>query len=306
MSTARESIGIVGAGLMGRGMALNLIKAGYPVTLYLRRERPEIARLVELGAASTNDLSALAAACEVLILCVDSAETVRAVVAGLLPGLRQGQLIIDSTTSNPGVSRQVAAMLKEKGVDYADAPVTGGPVEAEAGRLGAIVGCDEESFARVERIVSNYSVSAQRVGAVGTGHTAKLLNNFVTQGAVVLLAEAYGRARESGVDWRALYALMSAGAARSGTLEKTVKPALEGNFDGNRFAIRNSRKDITYFCELAAGSARGPSALAEAIREVLDGAVAAGLGDRYVSALLDPQVKLTLPRNDGSRRENTE
>ncbi len=292
MISESERIGFVGAGLMGRGMAQNLLKAGYPVTLYVHQSREGLDRLLDLGAAETNDLSEIARDSDVIVLCVDRAETVRKVVSGLLPGLRRGQLIIDSTTSNPDVSKVIAAALKERGVDYADVPVTGGPVEAEAGRLGAIVGCEETSFARVEKIVSHYSASVQRVGAIGSGHFAKLLNNFVTQGAVVLLAEAYGRAKENGVDWRALYTLMAAGAARSGTLEKMVKPALDGNFDGSRFAIRNAHKDLGYFCELAKNSERGVSPLGEAIHHVFDGAVEAGLGDRYVGALLEPATKI--------------
>jgi 3-hydroxyisobutyrate dehydrogenase-like beta-hydroxyacid dehydrogenase len=291
-----ERIGLVGAGLMGRGIARNLIKAGHPLTFHVRRERAETAALIELGASQTKDLLALAADSEVIVLCVDHADTVRTVTAGLWPGLRAGQLVIDATTSKPEVSREVAAMLEKIGVDYADVPMTGGPVEAEAGRVGSIVGCEAASFARIEKIVSCYSASVQRVGGVGTGHTAKLLNNFVSQGAVVLLAEAYGRARDAGVDWRALYALMSAGAARSGTLEKMVKPALDGNYDGSKFSIRNSHKDLSYFCELAAASERGPSALAEAIRHVLDGAIAENLGDRYVGVLLDPEASSALLR----------
>jgi len=285
-----ESIGFIGAGLMGRGMALNLLRAGHAVTLYVHRHREGVDELLALGANETSDLAALAAGVEVVVLCVDTADTVRAVTKAMLPAMRAGQLVIDATTSNPEVSKKIAATLKQHGVDYADAPVTGGPPEATAGRLGTIVGCDAASFARVERIVARYAVSVQRVGEVGSGHLAKLLNNFVTQGTAALLAEAYARARENGVDWHALYALMSAGAARSGTLEKTVKPALEGNFDGSRFAIRNARKDLAYFCALARTSARGSSELGEAVHRILDSAVVAGHGERYTSALLDPDL----------------
>ena len=105
-----------------------------------------------------------------------------------------------------------------------------------------------------------------------------------------LLVEAYCRARDSVVDWKAFYSVMETGAARSGTLEKMVKPALEGDFDGSRFSLKNALKDYRYFCELAEESPRGPSPLANQIRSILKEAVDAGYGDRYVSALLDPQV----------------
>ncbi len=284
----RQRIGFVGAGMMGRGMAKNLLKAGYALTLFIHRKRDGIAALIALGARETQDLAELAGSSEAIVVCVDNAESVRGVVAGLLPALRAGQLLIDATTSDPEVTREIAATLRVRGVIYADCPVTGGPLQAEAGALGSIVGCDAEDFARVQTIVANYSKTVQRIGEVGTGHYAKLLNNFVTQGTAVLLAEAYSRARDNGVDWRALYAVMEAGAARSGTLEKMVKPALDGNFDGTQFSIRNAHKDVGYFRRLAESSARGPSAMAAGIHGVLERALAEGLGERYVSALLQP------------------
>lgn len=287
--TDSQSIGFVGVGLMGRGMALNLLKAGHPVTLYVHRNREGIDRLIELGAAETSDLHELARRSDILILCVNNAQTVRKVTDRLLPALRAGHLLIDATTSDPATTREISSTLQKYGVDYADAPVTGGPPEAEAACLGSLVGCDAATFSRVERIVSAYSKVVQRIGGIGTGHHAKLLNNFVTQGTVALLAEAYSRARDNDVDWHALYSVMQAGAARSGTLEKMVKPALDGDFDGSRFTIRNAFKDLGYFCELAAASERGSSDLAEAIRNVFEDAVSAGGGDRYVGALLDPQ-----------------
>ena len=288
---AGESIGFVGAGLMGRGMALNLLRAGHPVTLYVRRQRAELGPLLALGAEQTGELGALAAQTQVIILCVDNAQTVSSVVDSLLPALRTGQLLIDATTSDPVVTREVAAKLHRQGVDYADAPVTGGPLQAAAGTLGALVGCAESSFPRIREIVASYAKTVQRIGEVGSGHYAKLLNNFVTQGTTALLAEAYCRARDNGVDWRALYAVMEAGAARSGTLEKMVKPALDGDFDGSQFSVRNALKDLGYFCRQAADSARGASPLAEEIRRVFAQAAAAGLADRYVSALLDPDTQ---------------
>ena len=290
MSTS-ERIGLVGAGLMGSGMAINLLKSGHPLTLYVRRQRADLEPLLALGAGQTDDLGTLARQSEVIILCVDNAETVRVVVNTLSPALRAGQLLIDATTSDPAVTREIAEKLRAQGIDYADAPVTGGPVQAQAGTLGSLVGCTDACFPRIQEIVSSYSNTVQRIGGVGTGHYAKLLNNFVTQGTTALLAEAYGRARDNGVDWHALYSVMNAGAARSGTLEKMVKPALDGNFDGSQFSIRNALKDLSYFCRLAAGSERGSSPLAEEIRSVFAKAVAADLGDRYVSALLDPNTR---------------
>ena len=131
---------------------------------------------------------------------------------------------------------------------------------------------------------------AAALGDIGR-HFSDTDPQFKGADSAVLLAEAYSRARDNGVDWRALYAVMEAGAARSGTLEKMVKPALDGDFDGSQFSLRNALKDLSYYCRLAAASERGASPLAEGIRNVFADAVAADLGDRYVSALLDPDLK---------------
>ncbi len=286
----KERIGFVGVGLMGTGMALRLVAAGHPLAVHVHNRRDGVETLLRRGATETRDLAALAQAADVVILCVSNAVVVRSVVDGLRPGLRPGQLVIDATTSDPQVTRSLAVELRAGDVRFADAPVTGGPAQAEAGALGSLVGCDEDDFAAVQRIVGCYSKVVQRLGAVGSGHCAKLLNNFVTQGTVALLVEAYARARDFGIDWRSLYAVMQAGAARSGTLEKVVGPALDGDFDGSRFTIRNAHKDLGYFCELAARSERGPSVLAEEVRARLGSGIAAGLGDRFVSRLLDPSL----------------
>ena len=285
-----ERIGFVGAGLMGRGMASQLLKATHSLTVFVHRNREGIDQLIKMGARETDSLKDLAENSDVIVMCVSNADTVRTAIEGLSPGLRCGQLVIDATTSNPKTTRLLAAMLEERGIRYADAPVTGGPNESEAGKLGTLVGCKDADFDSVRKIVSCYSKVVHRIGGIGTGHQAKLLNNFVTQGTSALLAEAYRRARDNGVDWHALYSVMEAGAARSGTLEKMVKPALEGNYDGSRFSLRNALKDYSYFCETTDESPRGPSQLAHDIRDIFQAAVDAGFGARYVSALLDPEL----------------
>jgi 3-hydroxyisobutyrate dehydrogenase-like beta-hydroxyacid dehydrogenase len=289
-SGMKTPIGFVGAGWMGTGMAMHLLAAGHPVSVYAHRNRAGVDRLCARGAAEASDLATLARGVDVIVLSLSDAVAVRAVVDGMSLGLRAGHLVIDTTTSDPRVTRELAALLSNRSVRLVDAPVTGGPTQAEAGVLGTLVGCAASDLDAVQRIVACYSSVVQRMGEVGSGHAAKLLNNFVTQGTVVLLAEAYARALDNDIDWQALYAAMYAGAARSGTLEKVVGPALGGDFDGSKFTIRNAAKDLGYYCALAASSGRGGSALGEVIHKRLADADAAGVGDRFVSRLLDPDL----------------
>ena len=282
-------LAFVGVGLMGQGMAANLLAAGHDLTVVVHRNRAPVEALLGNGAHEAADLAALARDAEVIFFCLSNSEVVEQVVEGLRPHLRAGQTIVDTSTADPVSTVALAAALTERGIDLVDAPVTGGPPQAAAGQLATLVGAAPEAFERTRPLLECYSKSVTYFGPPGAGHQAKLLNNFVTQGTVVLIARAYGLARALDIDWAALYRIMSGGAARSGTLEKMVAPALEGDFRGQAFSLENAAKDLRYFARLAEKAGR-PEPLAGMAQEVLSAALQAGFGERYVSELLDPVV----------------
>lgn len=295
--TARPAIGFVGLGMMGSGMAKCLLDAGHPLIIPSGHAPDAVENFLARGARVVADLGALAREARVIVTCLPDSPAVAEAGAAMMPHMALGTLWIDATTADPRESRRLAALLAGRGAAFADAPVTGGPPEAAAGRLASLVGCAETEWPRVEAIVGTWSVTVRRFGEVGTGHFAKLLNNLVTQGTTALLAEAYGAAREVGVDWQALFDVMSTGAARSGTLEKAVGPALTGDYDGARFSIRNAVKDLTYAADLLAGMGR-PSPIAEAARDRMRKAVDMGHGARFVSRLLDPDTAGATQKQD--------
>ncbi len=284
----RERVGVVGAGLMGAGMAGCLLRAGHPVVVVAHRNRDPVDRLLKAGAAESPDPGAVLGACDVLLTCVPNADVVGNLADDLAPRFAEGQLWIDVTTSRPEVSRDVAARLAERGAVFADAPVTGGPPQAEEGTLASLVGCDSGEFGRVESLVGAYSKVVRHFGGVGSGHAAKLLNNLVTQGTMLLLADAYQCAAELGVDGRALYDVMMAGAARSGTLEKAVGPSLDGKYDGMRFTVANAVKDLSYAHDLISACGSEGTETAAALAERGRREVERGRGNLFVSELLRP------------------
>lgn len=279
-------IGFVGLGMMGCGMAQNLMRQ-HTLVLVEGRARAATEMLIAEGAERTASLPELATRSEVVVLCLPDADAVRRVMDEMGPGLARDMLVIDATTSHPRVTQELAAMLREQGVVFADAPVTGGPPQAEAGTLASLVGCEQADFARVEAVVGNYSSVVRRFGKPGAGHLAKLLNNFVTQGTAVLLAEAYAQARAADLSLPALHDVMAAGAARSGTFEKTVVPSLTGDYNGSRFSLANACKDIGYYLDVVEDQKASP---AVAVLSTLTRAVEEGFGDRFVSQLLNPDV----------------
>ncbi|MBL4916577.1 NAD(P)-dependent oxidoreductase [Szabonella alba] len=282
----RDIVGFYGAGMMGGGMVRCLLKAGHPVRVTPNRSAAALAPLVEAGAEQVGSVEAVAQGAAVIVTCLPDADAMRALADRIAPLLGQGTLWIDTTTSDPEVTKDLAQRLAAQGVTLADAPVTGSPAQADAGGLASLVGCAEADFARIEAVVSRWSVSVRRFGDVGAGHSAKLLNNAVTQGTMVLLAASYGLARRAGVDWQALYDVMQVGAARSGTLEKAVGPALQGNFDGSRFSIANAEKDLRYGVTMMERLGEDCTIL-RAAQAQLAALKAAGHGDAFVSRQLE-------------------
>lgn len=282
-------VGLIGAGMMGHGLAANLLKHGHGVTVIAHRNRAPVDDLVAKGAAEAKDFKALAGAAETIILCVSTAEAVNAAIARLTPHLRPGQIVLDAGTTDPATTRHHARDLKALGVAYADIPLTGGPEQAEAAQLGVLCGADEATFATIAPLLACFASTVRHFGPPGTGHAAKLISNYLVTGMIALVAEAFTTARKAGIDWQSLYEVAQNGSGNSGVLRKMVGPALAGDFDGYRFALSNAAKDIAYYAEMA--EALGcRSELTDTVADGFARAVAGGHGGRNVSRLLDPAI----------------
>jgi hypothetical protein len=134
---------------------------------------------------------------------------------------------------------------------FVDAPIGGGAQHAARGELATMAGASEADYARIQPWLACYSKTVVRMGEVGAGHRAKLLNNLLALGQAALVVEAYRIARDEGLDWAKLLEVNMGGAAKSGTLERIIPAAIEGNFRGYLFTLENTVKDLTYFQALA-------------------------------------------------------
>ncbi|WP_373505913.1 NAD(P)-dependent oxidoreductase [Aestuariivirga sp.] len=281
-------VGLIGAGMMGHGMAANLLKHGHGVNVIAHRNRAPVDDLVRQGAREVKDLAGLAVS-DVILLCVTTSKVVEDTIAGLKPHLRPGQIILDSGTSEPGATKRLAHELSALGVDYADIPLTGGPEQAGLGVLGVLCGASAKTFDRIYPLLLCFASTVKHFGPPGSGHTAKLISNYLVTGMVALVSEAFGAARTAQIDWKDLYEVMQNGSGNSGVLRKMVEPALKGDFDGYRFAIANAAKDIGYYADLAEKLGCS-SRLTESVAEIFKAAVDTGHGGRNVSHLLDPAI----------------
>jgi len=282
-------IGFIGVGMMGEGVIRNLMKGGHELWLVAHRNRAPVERLKSEGAHEAPSLAELAGAVEVIMLCMTTSKVVGETVEILLPSLKPGQIMIDIGTSDPVETKKLAHLLEQRGVRFADAPMTGGPEQAANAAVGSLIGADPETYARIEPIIQCYASRLRRFGPPGSGQTAKLISNYVITGMIALVAEAFGTARQAGIDWADLYEVMQAGSGNSGVLKKMMEAALAGDFDGYRWSLANANKDISYYAELA-DSMNLLTPLTEAVRGVFAEAIATGHGGRNVSHLLDPAV----------------
>ena len=290
-----QTIGFIGAsGLMGHGMARHLLAKGHPLALTVHRNRERVADLLAAGATEAATPAALAAASEIVFLCVTGSPQVEAAVEGadgLLAGARRGLLIVDCSTSEPDSTARLRERCAAAGVAFVDAPLSRTPVEAEAGRLNVMVGADDAVFARLEPVLRCFAENVFHVGGPGAGHTLKLLNNFIAQAVCTATAEAFAVGQRAGIDLRKLVELVSAGPVNSGLFQAMAK-TLDGDLGGLRFELDNARKDVRYYTHLAEGLAI-PSLVGEAVHQSLALASALGHGRKFVPSLVEAQEQLS-------------
>jgi 3-hydroxyisobutyrate dehydrogenase-like beta-hydroxyacid dehydrogenase len=286
-------IGFLGVGGMGAGMVSRLLAAGYPVTVKGNRNRAPIEAALAQGAREAADVAALARGADVMMLCVRTAGIAEALVTEAAPHLPRGALVIDTGTAPPDVPRRLHAMLAAQGIDFVEAPLTGGVRQAAEGSLGALVGAAPAALERARPVLGTFCATIRHFGAPGQAATAKLLNNYMVMGIVALIAETFAKAAEAGVDWRDLYEVAIRGSGDSGALRRILPPAIEGDFGGYVFDLAGAKKDLDYF-RTAAEALGGESALAAAVHAVYTRAVEAGHGQRLLGELLRPDIRAQL------------
>lgn len=288
-------IGYIGAsGLMGHGMAKNLLAKGQQLAITVHTQRDRVQDLLDAGATLAANAAELGAACDVVLICVTGSPQVEAVVSGpngLLTHPKAGLVIVDCSTSEPHSTTHLRELSHSKGVTFVDAPLARSPVEAEAGRLNIMVGAEPAMFAKLEPILKCCAENVFHVGKPGAGHAIKLLNNFIGQAICTATAEAFAVGQRAGVDPKQLVALVGAGPVNSGLFQAMAK-TLDGDLTGLKFELDNARKDIRYYTHLAEGMAV-PTLMGEAVHQSLSMASALGYGKKFVPSLVEAQERIT-------------
>jgi 3-hydroxyisobutyrate dehydrogenase-like beta-hydroxyacid dehydrogenase len=290
-----SNIGFIGAsGMMGHGIAKNLIAKGHTLSLTVHRNRDRVADLLAAGATEAPSPAALAAGNEIVFLCVTGSPQVEAAITGangLLAGAKPGLLIVDCSTSEPDSTAKLRERCQAAGLSFIDAPLSRTPVEAEAGKLNVMIGADDAAFARLEPVIRCFAENVFHVGGPGAGHTIKLLNNFIAQAICTSTAEAFAVGQRAGIDVKKLVDLVSLGPVNCGLFQAMAK-TLNGDMAGLKFELDNARKDVRYYTHLAEGMSI-PTVMGEAVHQSLVLASVLGHGKKFVPSLVEAQEQLT-------------
>ena len=296
-------IGFIGLGLMGHGMAKNLVTKGFPLTVRAHRNRKPLEDLLAAGAKEVKGNADVARNADIVFLCVTGAPQVEEIVFGadgIMTAARNGLIVVDTSTSEPGTTAKTREALAQKDVAFVDAPLARTPVEAEQGRLNVMVGADEAMFTKLKPVLGAFAENVIHAGPPGHGLVLKLINNFMAQAICTASAEAVATAAKSGLSIRKLHEVVSAGAVNSGLFQMVVGKMLEGgDLTGLKFTLSNAAKDLRYYTHFTE-SLMLPSIIGEAVHQTLVTANALGFGDKYVASLIEAQEKVTGTRIVGA------
>lgn len=286
---SKQRIGFIGVGYMGHGMAKNLVEKGFALTIMGNRNRAPVDDLIKRGAKEVKTAAEVAANADIVFLCVTDSKTVEAICrsrGGLKDGAHKGMVIVDTSTSDPVSTLALHDEFGQIGVTFCDAPLGGTPVQAAEGKLLAMVGADDATFARIRPAIEAWAGKIDHLGPVSTGHKMKLINNFIAQGYGAIYAEAFALGTKVGVPVSTICKVIAGGRMDCGYFQTFSAYANQGQRDSHKFSINNALKDLRYV-EALANAAVVSNPVGNAVKNTYALAAAQGKGEDYVPLVAD-------------------
>lgn len=287
MQPAKPAIGLIGVGLMGHGIAWNIARAGYRLSVLDHPGNQDVTDLRDLGVAVLGSIREVVAAADIVLLCVTGSPQVESILqgqGGVIAQLRPGMAVVDCSTAMPASSERMAALVSEVGGRWLDAAMTRLPQHARAGTLNLLTGGDADLLAELRPVLASFSETITHIGPAGAGHRMKLLHNTISLGFMALLAEVAAAADHAGIDPALLIEVLRQGGGGGAALDRMAPMLRTGDPSAVPFFLANAAKDLSYHCATAteAGIAHE---IASAISRTLDRAVADGHGQDFVPQL---------------------
>ncbi|MDB2519431.1 NAD(P)-dependent oxidoreductase [Planktomarina temperata] len=285
------TIGFIGLGLMGSKMAECLQKNGFDLVVY-GRNQDAIAETTTRGATQVATPRALAQASDIVMLCVTTSEVVESLIYGddgILAGINEGAVVIDYGTSIPASTQKIGADLATKGAGMIDAPLGRSPTHAKDGLLNIMAAGEMETYEKIKPVLDVQGENVFHLGALGAGHTTKLINNFMGMTTACTMSQAFAVAQKAGIDGQQLFDIMSAGPSNSPFMQFCKNYAVDG-VSNLGFSINNGSKDVNYFLQMLEDLGTN-SKIAEGTSASMQAAIDVGLGDGNVPEIFDMFIK---------------
>ena len=284
----RPTIGFVGLGLMGSAIVERLQELKYEVYVLANNARTNVESAVKRGAVEVSNGSDLANKSDLVMICVNTSETVEKLIYGIngiKKGVKKGSIIIDFGTSKPILTKNIANDLKNIGVGYLDAPLGRTPLFARQGRLNIMGAGQEEDFNSVKPILDDLGENVFYIGPSGSGHSLKLINNFISLTTASVMSQAFAVGDLVEIPRETLYKILAAGPLHSGMMDFVKEQAINGDIK-LEFSVKNGLKDVNYFDDMI-NDLGFQSHIALGTKETLADANADGWGDRMVPELVN-------------------
>ena len=289
----KPTIGFIGLGLMGANMVENLQKRGYELTVMDLNQEVVDTVVARGNATQASSPKELAEKSDIVMLCLTTSAVVEKIVygeEGLLAGIKEGAVLIDFGTSIPASTRKIGKDLAEKGAGMIDAPLGRTPAHAKDGLLNIMAAGDQAIFEKVKPVLDEQGENVFHLGALGAGHTTKLINNFMGMTTVCAMSQAFATAKLAGVDGQQLFDIMSAGPSNSPFMKFCKNYAVD-NVSDLGFSIANANKDLGYYVQMM-NDLGTVSKIAEATSSNLQAALNADMGSGNVPEIFDYFVDL--------------
>ncbi|MCC0020936.1 MAG: NAD(P)-dependent oxidoreductase [Nitratireductor sp.] len=286
---SKPSIGFIGLGLMGSSMVQRLLDCGYEMTVLGNRDRSGVEAALARGAREAKSARELAQASDIVMLCMGTSQQVEGRMYGddgVVAGLKEGAVAIDFGTSLPASTRAIGEAVAAAGGTYLDAPLGRTPSHGREGKLNIMCSGDKASYDSVKPVLDDLGENVFHLGALGSGHTIKLINNFYAMTTASAMSEAFSMADRAGVSRQGLYDVMAAGPNHSGMMDFVKAYAVDGDPQKLAFAVKNARKDVGYYIRMAQ-DAGGVSVMSGGTKLLLDLIDCGGKGDMLVPEIVD-------------------
>ena len=282
----RKKVGFIGAGYMGYGIAKNFLKHNFILNVIAHKNRVPIEKLIKLGANEVSTYDDLAKNINCLIICVTNTIIAKEIANKIVSKLKAGTLFIDITTHHKNGSVEMEDILSKNKIKYIECPVMGGPVQAEEGVLGGIIGASDNNYKEAKEYLETFCKNTFHFGSVGVAAKTKLISNFLSLGTATFVIETIKAANYFNIDLEKLYNVSKLGSGNSGALKRIAEKAVNGDYKGYIFTVNNSFKDLSYINEMLKDlpNAEKLSSLAKSFYKE---AINKGKGELLISELIE-------------------